>query len=122
MLIIRDKQMRALGQAREKAFMKRAVRHLTDAFPKKCGDLGEPAVTRSALSGMNAAKRYGLELEVEILRYLNLTYIFGFDFDGLPWASEILTDTELSGESKIEELMEAAFEAEAAMAEETAHG
>jgi hypothetical protein len=115
MLVIRHDQVKALGEYRERAFLARAVRHLHEAFPARCQALGDEEVKRSVGLAMRKARGYGLPREVDILRYLNLMYVFGFDFDTLPWANEVLADMEISAEPKIEELMENAFEAEASM-------
>jgi len=120
-LVIRAAQMKALAEVAEKAFVERASDYLRETFPEKCAELGPEAVHRWVRSGLEKARGYGLRLDVEVLRYLNLMYTFGWDFDRLPWAAEILDDTEVSAAGKIEELMEAAFEAEAALAEQT-HG
>lgn len=115
MLVIREDQMRVLGEYRERAFIARAMRHLELGFPARCADLGSDEVRRSVTIAIRKAREYGLPREVDILRYLNLMYTFGFDFDTLPWANQVLTDVTISPHPKMEELMENAFEAEASM-------
>jgi hypothetical protein len=122
MLTIRNAQLKAFGPDLERAFMARAVRHLGEAFSDKCAALGPGDVSRSVESGMRKARGYGLESEVDILRYLNLMYTFGFEFDVLPWAKGVLADMGISADAKMDELMENAFAAEAALSREPTHG
>lgn len=122
MLVIRNEQLQAFVPQLEEAFIARAIAHVRSAFPDRCAALGSADVTQSVVSATRKARGFGLSREVDILRYLNLMFTFGVDFDTLPWATAVLNDMRLGSDAKIDELMEYAFAAEAALLRGAAHG
>lgn len=76
-------------------FEHRAVGHIREVFPKDFAALGEPAVREWVRQGVEAAQRYGFEVEADVLRFIDLMFIFSRDFDRNPessWAAPILRD------------------------------
>ncbi|MEK7404893.1 MAG: hypothetical protein AAB225_07270 [Acidobacteriota bacterium] len=93
MLVIRPQQMEALRRAMERQFENRALAHLRLYLPDECEALGETGVRATIRYAMHQARQYGFEEEYDILRYLNLMYALGFEFDAdrrYTWAREIL--------------------------------
>jgi len=60
--------------------------------------------------GIRRGKAYGMVMDSDYLRYLNLTVTFGGDFDQEPWASEILERREWSAPTRLDELYQRAYE------------
>ncbi|HKG92799.1 MAG TPA: hypothetical protein VKA84_12935 [Gemmatimonadaceae bacterium] len=124
MLTIRDAQLEALSQARWKDFERRAVRYLEAALPAECASLGAAAVRESVQTAIRKGRAYGLVEEYDFLRYLNLMYALGFDFDTSPahaWAREILDRPGLQPRARMDLLTDATLERERA-AEAEAEG
>jgi hypothetical protein len=70
-------------------FENRMVEHLQHCFPRKCIALTESGLRAEIRHGIQKARGYGFENELEICKYVNLMFIFGRDFDihEEPWAS-----------------------------------
>lgn len=97
-----------------RAFESRAVDHLRTCIPEDCERLGNAALIGSVQRAIRESKTYGLETEYQILTYLNLMYVLGFDFATdarYPWAPLLLTDKRLRGEVKTTLLLAAARKA-----------
>ena len=111
MLVIREQQLEVLSRAMRRHFEDLAVAHLQSALPDRCEAMGAAAVRASVMKAMQAARMYGLVEEYDILRYLNLMYVLGLEFDRdsrFPWAADILSDSQLQGRTKMDLLMEQA--------------
>ncbi|MBW2247059.1 MAG: hypothetical protein JRF62_07625 [Deltaproteobacteria bacterium] len=112
MLIIREDQMEVLGNYMLNKFENALVTHLNLYFPEKCEAMGESGVREMIRHGIAQAKSYGIVIEYQVSRYINLMFMLGKDFDtdsALPWASEILLNSSFEGTfAKIETLCRAA--------------
>lgn len=96
MLVIRAEQMAALARASTQQFEDQLVAHLLKWFPDECRVLGLEDVRRVIQEGTRKAARYGLELQRDLCRYIDLMFLLGMDFDtALPWAHELLTAPEI---------------------------
>jgi hypothetical protein len=107
MLTISAAQMQALSDATHERLVDMAVNHIRTALPETYDALGYEGVHESVLIAAQKADRYGLERWPEIVRYLDVMYILGFDFDddpGYPWAQQVLTDTDMPPDEKMETL------------------
>ena len=103
MLIIRNAQLKVLARGSLESFIQRATEHLRRTVPDRCEHLGDAEVRRSIETAVAKSRTYGLRDELEILRYLNLMYVLGFDFDSsekYPRAREILSDSTMRSKSK----------------------
>lgn len=90
MLVIRQSQMHALGKARRELFVRRACDHLRASFPE-CAAMPADELQAFVDHGMARAAAYGIEVERDVCKFLNLMAVFGRDFDvELPWAKETL--------------------------------
>ena len=105
MLIIRPEQLDALARCGEQAFAEYAVEHLHGA----AGDDEARALARHALS---KGRHYGLEEHYDYLRYLNLAFVLGTDFDADPGYAAILGDPGLPPRTRMGMATQRAIEAE----------
>src|ERR1700693_3282565 len=99
MLTIRAEQMRVFQNAGLKRFEEKMLLHLGRFWPSRCDALGEAAVRRSIYDAVEIARSYGIVIEYDVARYLDLMYAYTFDFDKSPetaWAGEILSEPHLT--------------------------
>ena len=109
-MIIRKSQMSAFEQQMRKSFEDRMVAHLKKFFPDKVRPLEEDALRGSIREGVEKADGYFVTREVDVARFIDLKFALAPDFDELEemsWAREILDDTSISGQDKIERIYEA---------------
>ncbi len=81
--------------------------HWPGAFRK----LGREGCEQRVRRAMDAARRFGISLDVDVLRFLNLTFALGEDFYVPPagaWAVRILERSELSPALRLQMLMDRA--------------
>lgn len=93
MLLIRDEQLSALRGVRQKEYEKRLASHLRKHFAEACDELGEEGLRDAVSYGIKRAKSYGIMVERDVVKYLNLMFVFGRDFDTdprFPWAASML--------------------------------
>ncbi len=96
MLVIRSSQMEAFRAHMRRQFEDRMVAHVWKVFPDQCEDLGGEVVRDAARHGIERAEAHGFSVERDVCRYVDLTFLFGRDFDtdrSLPWAAAILADS-----------------------------
>jgi hypothetical protein len=110
MLVIRTVQMDVLRQARWREFTNAAIRHCRQHFPEMCAWLGEQDTPATVSAALQQAAAYGFEDARDLLKFLNLTFTFGPQFDQLPWAEEILTDPDYLPGTRIDVLTAAAIQ------------
>ena len=119
-LVIRDDQMRAIGQAMFQGWMRD---HLRRYFPDQCSRMDQPALRRAISDGIAKAHSHGFVNEADCCRYVDMMFALGRNFDtdpALPWAADILSDFSITDPStRIEMLHEAACEHLRAGAAET---
>ena len=112
MLVIRESQMAALGRELLDQFALKALAHGREYFPELCADLGDVASLDYVRSALNRARAYGLESEYDLLRFLNVVFTLGSDFDSgeqYPWAQPILKNTDAPATTRMDLLMEEIF-------------
>ena len=106
-LRIRNDQMKAFSEYMDRSFENRAVLHLREEFPAETGVMTEEQLRTLVQERSNRASQHQLTRETEIGLFLDLTIMFGADFDGTsPWAKETLTNPQLTLEEKVERLSE----------------
>lgn len=107
MLRVREEQLRLLEADARAGFLERLVRHFRRTWPEKAQALG--GNLRPFLdNGLERAWGYGLTREVDVVRFINLMFVWGPDFDvspGCRWAWQILHDPTLSGPVKVHQLV-----------------
>lgn len=111
MVHIRREQRRAFFFAMSKPFIRRAEDHLRAAFPERRRELGDEAVRASIDHCLERGWDYEIEEDDLLLLYLDVMYTLGLRFDEdprYPWAREILSDPELSPDTRVELLTQRA--------------
>jgi hypothetical protein len=111
MLNIRQEQNDAFLQHRARSFECRMYAHVTRIWPAECKELGEEAVRQTIRFGVGRAQVYGLALEYDVARYVDLTFVYGRDFDKdprLPWVRAILNDDRLDPSEKMDSVCQKA--------------
>jgi len=106
MLVIRDEQMRAFAAAQWRDFERLAAAHLAESFPEPCASLGPEGLAAMVQHGVERARLLGFESESEILRFLNLLMVFGYDLEQQEWVREILDHPGYSACTKMDLLTE----------------
>jgi hypothetical protein len=112
MLTIRKEQLAAFGPLGKKGFEERMVTHLKKVFPEQSKALGESKLRETIQYGTQRAASYRIISERDVCKYVDLTILYGRDFDKdpkLPWAQSVLQNQALrNATSKIERLYKAA--------------
>ncbi|MCD6303567.1 MAG: hypothetical protein J7M21_01225 [Planctomycetes bacterium] len=104
---IRKEQMDAFSEPLMRSFECRLVRHVEKVFPDECGQLGDEAVRQRVRKGIRDARKYGVVIEYDVARYVDLMFILSEDFDDndeFPWARRILNHPDLDGRAKMDRL------------------
>jgi|SRR5581483_3273157 len=90
MLMIRQSQMAVLRDAILESFRRKLAEHLRANFPA-CADMSATELDAFVADGVARAAQYGITVERDICKFLNLMVVFGRDFDvKRPWAQEVL--------------------------------
>jgi hypothetical protein len=102
--------MRAFARLAIANFEDRMLAHLNRSFAAQCKQLGEAASREAIRAGVKSAAAYGIDCEVDVCQYIDLSFVFGGNFDRLPWVARILNDSSLlDGTDKIDELYDEAL-------------
>jgi hypothetical protein len=91
-MMIRDAQLRVLGQSTVGGFSAKLADHLRRFFPGRCDALGD-ALPGFIDHGLERARHHGLTSERDVCKYVGLMCVLGRDFDtapGMEWARELL--------------------------------
>jgi hypothetical protein len=107
MLRIRREQMEVFKRLAEERFEDEMYAYLCEAFPDDCGAEGEEQTRENIRAGLRRAEQYGITIENDVARYVELMYVWSPQFDEdplLPWASAILNAQGLDGTEKVDEL------------------
>jgi hypothetical protein len=103
-------------------FERRLLQHLRKSFPDETQEKSDKMLFERTRHAVRKAGKYGIEMESDVVRFVDLTFLLGADFDSspeTPWASEILNDKTLTGSQKAELLWNRANEELARAAELT---
>jgi len=109
MFVIRREQTEAFRPAMMKSFECRVYAHLLRVFPEDCQVLGEEACRIRIRKGIQAAGEYGITIEYDVVRYIDLMFFMCEDFDkspDVPWAARILGLKDLHPTEKVDRLYE----------------
>jgi hypothetical protein len=106
-LTIRHAQMRSLSRSLLDEFVERAFVVIRKHWRHKVERLGPAATRETIYRGILQAFGYGLEVEQQVMRFLNVLFALGEGFpDTYPWAARVLNNTRLKPDMKIELLLE----------------
>jgi hypothetical protein len=98
MLTIRKEQMKVFGRVTMQEFEKDMVLHLMHFFPDESAAMGDKALRAHIRHAIARAKEYSVTSERDLCKYLNLTMVYGRDFDtdpNLEWMKDFLADPEV---------------------------
>ncbi len=91
-LVVREPQLLVFEATARRHFEGRLIDHLQRFFPERCRVLGADGVRAAIAHGVASAARYGIESERDVCKYIDLMFVFGWDFDlpgEQPWAAKI---------------------------------
>lgn len=94
-MVIRQTQLYTLSQRGSSDFEVRVAAHLKRCFPHECTALGDEGVPDLVRYGVARSNSYGMTLERDVCKYIDLMVAFDRDFDRNPehpWAARILAD------------------------------
>ncbi len=104
MIEIRPEQLAALDDDRTASLPRRIARYLVDTFPEKASALRPRQLDELVAAAIERAHAHGIDIEWDVCRFALLRLELGPDFEHAPWATEILTDHELSPTARMDEL------------------
>jgi hypothetical protein len=108
MLTIRDEQMREFEKLQRRIFAEDTVQFIKTTHADACARFGEDALRSMVAQALRKAREYHLTAQTDILRYINVMYTLGCDFDAdpqYPWAREIMSHPRLRPGSKMNRLV-----------------
>jgi len=109
MAMMRKQQMAAFSEDQARRFEERMVDHVRRCFPSEWRDLGEAQVREWIRTGVARAAEYGIDIEYDVARFVDLKYILAEDFDSnpeIPWAAAILKAPGLDATTRMNRLYE----------------
>jgi hypothetical protein len=109
MLKIRSEQMDALEEYAERQFERKASDHVRRYFSTRCSAMSDEAILATVRQGVERARSYGIELEYDVLRFINHMCALGLEFDTdarFPWVQEVLGNDAMDASSRMDELSE----------------
>jgi hypothetical protein len=107
MLTMRKAQMDILRRDASKRFAEHLARRFAALWPERASRLAE-AHRLFVDASIQRAMSYGIESQSAIARFVNLSHIWGHDFENRPehaWALKILTNPNLKGQRKMDDLV-----------------
>jgi hypothetical protein len=113
MLSIRPEQLHALTAPAREAFLARMLPHVKRYHPRQAAELGDDGVRDAIRAAVAAADRYGMRIEYDISRFIDLWFALGFDFDVSPrhpWAAPLLAESRLTPSQRMDRLFELALQ------------
>src|SRR5258708_318652 len=113
MLAIRPEQMAAFSTSLRKRFEADMAVHLETFFHASCAAMNRVELAAFIRRTVDKALTYRIERERDVCKFLDVAMELGPDFDRdprHPWAQQILTDSSLAGQEKINRLVKAALE------------
>lgn len=111
MLVIREEQLAVLRRALYDRFVFESCEHVRRYFPNRCQALGDAGTLEAVREGLRRGRSYGFESQFDLLRFLNLLFEFGTDFernDANAWARPHL-ESNRSPAFRMDVLMEEAY-------------
>jgi hypothetical protein len=105
MLVIREKQFQALYRSQFRFWLSS---HLQQFFPAQCAAIGWRALQETIHHGLVRATARGFTTRELQTQFVDLTVVFGREFEQLPWARAILDDQALAPDAKMARLQKEA--------------
>lgn len=113
MITIRQSQITAFSSEALRVFEEAVLRSLYQRLPQHLASIGEHDARTAIREGVRKAASYGIVLEVDVAKFIELLFMFGPDFDKNPAYArlhEVLNDPGLrDGSIKSRALVSAAM-------------
>ncbi|HLJ46228.1 MAG TPA: hypothetical protein VKU01_09490 [Bryobacteraceae bacterium] len=112
-MVIRKEQMDAFSEPLKSGFEDRMVAHLNRFFPRQCAVLRPEELRRFIRQGCDGAGRYGIRIERDVCKFIDLMFCLSVDFDRnprYPWAWQILSEWTTDPTAKVNRLHRKAVE------------
>jgi hypothetical protein len=93
MLHIRESQLDVFGHRLREAFIRRMITYVATEFPDQHRDLGEAGTRQLIEHTIETGRRHAIETEGGVAVLLQLTLMFGQDFERSPdaaWANDLI--------------------------------
>ena len=107
MLKLRKEHLEAFEAQVINRFTVRVIAHVKAVWPAECTELGEPAVNEIVKTAVQRAGSIGLSREVDIVRFVDLSFILARDFETNPlssWTRPILADRTAAPNVKVDRI------------------
>jgi hypothetical protein len=111
-MIIREEQIKALADAFRQETVNRIVEHLDENHHEAIKDVSRPDLFERVEDGIKRAEAFGFQTESCMAWYVAMLFEISPRFDEQETINKFLADSELPEELKIEELLDAATEAD----------
>lgn len=105
MLRIRKEQMEVFEKYATSVFNNKMISYLRNAHPEQTSATSDEDLIALVESGSDKADSYGIVEDDDVQRFLGCMLVYGCDFDtdrDRPEVQQILGDTRLDGEEKID--------------------
>ena len=107
MLVISQKQMKIFQNTEIRKFEDRMLEHLRKVFPEETDAIKDNELLKLIQAGINNAQKYEMEMEWDIRRYIECSFLYGWDFDKnkkTEWAINILEDKSIGTREKMDKV------------------
>jgi hypothetical protein len=112
-MLIRDAQFGAFSDDARRRFIETVMAGLTKALPETCSRFG-PALTEALVEkGIHTAAAYGITGQEAVERFVQLTFIFGQEFEwrpDFPGVALALSDASLDQDTKMNYVTKLCFD------------
>lgn len=111
MLKIRAEQLAVFDALANDAFERKAMELLREHWPEESGLLGEQKLRERITAGRQRVGEYGITADRDVLRFLNVTFALGPEFDRdprYPWAAVYLNEPTFPPSRKMDRLTDRA--------------
>jgi hypothetical protein len=88
-------------------FISRVTAHVKAVWADECAELGDPAVIEIVRNGIQRGATLGLSVELDLVRYVDLSFLLAKDFETNPlamWTRSILADRLVAPRMKLDRL------------------
>lgn len=89
-MTITNKQLEAFEKYRTDEFIDKVILYLKKNFKEEMSALKEEEIRQLVSLGLRNAKKYHIDREIHVVRYITLMIRYGRDFDQEEWVADIL--------------------------------
>jgi hypothetical protein len=107
MFKFRKEHLDAFEAQAVRLFTSRLVAHIKAVWPAETAELGDAALAEAVRASIKRAVAIGLSAEFDVVRFVDLAFILGKDFEVSPlgaWTRPILADRVMAPSAKMDRL------------------